>query len=472
MRKNKTTFALQPELLVTLTRGGGALHQQIERGLREAVRSGCLRRGAALPSTRTLAHDLGVSRGVVVEAYEQLTAEGFLSSCRGSRTFVSAEPAAIRDEPPVPSVAPMLFDFRPGLPDLRLFPHAAFARAVRRVLRSLRPAHLAYGDPEGAPELRMALAEYVGRVRHVVAGPPDIVVCSGIAQGLGVIARALALRGARRIAIEDPGHPGQRQIVRQAGLEPVAIPVDDRGVRVDRLARSDVAAVLVTPAHHFPSGAVMAPERRQELCAWAAARGALIIEDDYDAEYRYDRQGVGALQGLDPARIVYAGSASKVLAPALRLGWMVVPHAWRDATREVKRIADLGSATIDQLVYADFLRSGELDRHLRRMRVIYRRRRDVLLAAIARHLPTWQTRGVAAGLHLVAELPPGLEELDAVRAAAGRSIRVHPMREYRIRPSPADPPGLVLGYACLDEAQLREAVRRLAEATRAHLSPR
>jgi GntR family transcriptional regulator/MocR family aminotransferase len=362
-------------------------------------------------------------------------------------------------------VAPIRYDFRPGLPDLRLFPRAVFARATRRVLRALGPAHLSYADPQGTPELRAALAEYLGRVRHVVASPRDIVVCSGFAQGLGLIARALALRGARRIALEDPAHPGLRQIVREAGLESVPVPVDDRGLRVDRLARLDVDAVLVTAAHQFPSGAVLAPERRQALCAWAAARDKLVIEDDYDAEYRYDRSGVGAFQGLDPQRIVYGGSASKILAPALRLGWLVVPRVWRDAITEFKRIADLGSATFDQLVYADFLRSGDLDRHLRRMRRTYRRRRDALRAAIARHLGGWQTQGVAAGLHLVATLPTGLDEREVVRAAARQSIRVYPMRDYRARPSADDPPALVLGYAGLNEAQVREAVRRLAEAT-------
>jgi GntR family transcriptional regulator/MocR family aminotransferase len=465
MRKDRTTFRGQPEILLAVARGGGPLHLQIERGLREAVRAGRLRRGAALPSTRALAHDLGVSRGVIVEAYDQLVAEGFLASRRGSRTYVAAAPPSIRDQPIAPEPASFRFDFRPGQPDLRLFPRAAFARAARRVLRALGPAHLSYGDPQGTPELRTALAEYLGRVRHVVASPRDVVVCSGLAQGLGLIARALAQRGAQRIAVEDPGHPGVRDIVREAGLEPVAVPVDDRGLRVDRLARLEVGAVLVTPAHHFPSGAVLAPERRQELCAWAAGRDALVIEDDFDAEYRYDRVAVGALQGLDPQRIVYGGSASKILAPALRLGWLVVPRAWRDATIEFKRIADLGSATFDQMVYAEFLRSGDLDRHLRRMRLTYRRRRDALLAAIARHLVGWRTRGVAAGLHLVAELPPGLGELEATRAAAGHSIRVYPLREYRGRPSPAHPPALVLGYSGLNEAQIREAVRLLAKAT-------
>jgi GntR family transcriptional regulator/MocR family aminotransferase len=472
MSKRRTTFGRQPKLLLTLIRGGGALHQQIERGLREAVRSGRLRRGAALPSTRSLAHDLGVSRGVIVEAYAQLVAEGFLSSRQGSRTVVAADPPAVQEEPRAIRETPPRFDFRPGRPDLRLFPRGAFLRAARHALRSLRPAHLTYGDPQGAPELRAPLSDYVGRVRHVVANEQDIVVCSGIAQGLGIISRALVQRGVRRIAIEDPSHPGLRQIVRQAGLEPVAVPVDARGLRVDRLARLHVRAVVVTPAHQFPTGAVLAPERRQELHAWAVERDALIIEDDYDAEYRYDRQGVGALQGLNPDHIVYAGSASKILAPALRLGWVVVPRAWRDLVREIKRIADLGSPTLDQLIYAEFLQSGELDRHLRRMRIMYRKRRDALLSAMARQLPDWEPRGVAAGLHVVAGLPPRLSEQDAVRAAARASVRVYPLGEYRLRHSPGDSQGLVLGYAGLSESRLRDAVERLAEVMRRRHSGR
>ncbi len=460
------TISRQPEILLQLARDAGPLHLQIERGVREAIRSGRLRRGATLPSSRSLAHDLGVSRGVVVEAYAQLLAEGFLVGRGGSGTFVAAEMAPVSDEPPAPRPASVRYDFRPGLPDLALFPRIAFARATRQVLRSLSPADLDYAVPQGSHVLRAALAEYVGRVRQVVATPSTLVVCTGFAQALGIVARTLARRGARRFAIEDPCHPGQRKIVREAGLQPVSVPVDEGGLRVDRLSRQDVDAVLVTPAHHFPTGVVLAPERRQELCAWAGRRGAIIMEDDYDAEYRYDRAATGALQGLDPEHVIYAGSASKILTPALRLGWMVVPREWRDAITETKWIADLGSPTIDQLIYARFLRSGELDRHLRRMRLTYRRRRDVLLATLARHLPGWQVRGLAAGLHVVVEPPHGMDEAQIVGAAARHSVRVYPMSDYRARPSNDAPPALVLGYGGLNEAQLREAVRRLAEAVR------
>lgn len=462
MLKNRTTSDRQPEVLLTLRRGEGPLHRQIERGLRDAVRSGRLQRGAPLPSTRVLARDLGVSRGVVVEAYDQLVAEGFLASLRGSRTVVAAVPAAAVTEPPEPIPPAVRWDFRPARTDLRLFPHAIFARAARQVLRRLGPAHLAYGDPQGAPELRSALAEYVGRVRHVVARPRDILICNGFAQGLGVLAQALARRRVRRIALEDPGHPDLRQIVRQAGLVPVPVPVDGEGLRVDRLARLDVRAVLVSPAHQFPTGVVLAPERRQALCAWAARQGAVVIEDDYDGEYRYDRAGVGALQGLDPEHVVYAGSASKILAPALRVGWLILPRSLREGVTEAKRIADLGSATLDQLVYAELLRGGELDRHLRRMRRVYRRRRDVLVAALHRHLPDWRIRGAAAGLHIVVELPRGLREERVVQFALERSIRVYPMSAYRATASRGEAQAVVLGYGGLSEDRLRDAARSLA----------
>jgi len=436
------------------------MHVQIERALRDAVRSGRLARGSAVPSTRTLAGDLGVSRGVIVEAYEQLVAEGYLASRPRSRTVVTEggqiAPAPVQERTP----APPGFDFRPGLPDVTRFPREEWGRCVRRVLRALRAEHLGYGDPRGAFELRAALADYLGRVRGVVGGPDRVIVCTGFAQALGVIARALAGRGVRRLAMEDPGHPDQRRIVSDAGLVPIAVPVDDRGLRVDLLDRVDAQAALVSAAHQFPTGSVLAPERRHDLLAWAGRRDAVIVEDDYDAEYRYDRAPVGALQGLAPDRVVYAGSASKILAPGLRLGWLVSPPALVGRAAEIKKYADLGTPALEQLVYAEFLRSGELDRHLRRMRRTYGRRRDALLAALARRCPGWKPQGAAAGLHLVVELPRGLDEAAVTRHAATRSVRVYPLGEYRV--ATHGPPALVLGYGGLAESAIRAGVSRLA----------
>jgi GntR family transcriptional regulator / MocR family aminotransferase len=450
----------QPEVLLPLARReGGALHIQIECGLRGAVRSGRLAAGAALPSTRALARDLGVSRGVVVEAYAQLVAEGFVATRQGARTVVATGGRAHHLEPATPQAQPPRFDFRPGQPELRQFPREEWARAARSVLRRLRPQQLGYGEPAGTIELRQALAEYLSRVRGVQTRQRQVIVCVGFAQALGVAARTLARRGVRRVAVEDPGQPDTRRLLAEAGLAPVPVPVDGRGLRVDQLEPAKVQAALVTPAHQFPSGCVLDPERRRELVGWAERRGAFLLEDDYDAEYRYDRQPVGALQGLAPARVVYAGSASKILAPALRLGWLVVPDELLAEAAEVKKYTDLGTPFLEQLVYAEMLRRGAVDRHLRRMRVIYRRRRGALLGALAHHLPRWEPHGAAAGLHVMVLLPPGVDEATVGHAAARQSVRVYPSAHYRVDAGPA---ALVLGYGCLGERQIVEGISRLA----------
>ena len=263
------------------------------------------------------------------------------------------------------------------------------------------------------------------------------------------------------MAVEEPSHAEQRAIISASGLRPVPIPVDQDGLRVDRLGPADVGAVLVTPAHQFPTGAVLAPARRAALLRWASQRGALIVEDDFDAEYRYDREPVGALQGLAPDRVVYAGSASKTLAPALRLGWLVLPPMLASAVAQAKRRDDLGSPTLEQLAYADFLDRGELDRHLRRTRLVYRRRRDALVAALGLHLPAVRIRGVAAGLHLVIELDRDADESAIVAAAPSRSVAVYGVRVHRARPQ-AGSPALLLGYGAMSEAAIAEGVARLA----------
>jgi GntR family transcriptional regulator/MocR family aminotransferase len=462
----RTRTSSQPELLLNVDTSGGPLHTRIERALREAVREGRLRVGAALPSTRVLARELGVSRGVVVEAYEQLVAEGYLAARAGSKTVVAAgAPAPCERGEEAVSEAPA-FDFRPGVPDLTRFPREEWGRAMRRALREVRPADLSYGDPRGALALRESLREYLGRVRGVVTRPERVVVCNGFTQALALIARALRDRGARRIALEDPCHPDLRHIAADGGLSPLYIPVDESGLRVDLLDRVDVQAVLVTPAHQFPTGVVMTAERRHALIEWAARRSAFVIEDDYDAEYRYDRVPVGAIQGLAPERVVYAGSSSKILAPALRLGWVIVPEGLGEGVAERKRIADLSSPILEQLTYAVFLEAGELDRHLRRMRLHYRRRRDALTGALARRLPGWHPTGAVAGLHLVAELPEATDEEDVVRRAGARSVRVYAMKGYcgEARRAPA----LVLGYAGLDEGTIDRGIARLAAALMPH----
>jgi GntR family transcriptional regulator / MocR family aminotransferase len=451
------------ELLVNISRGTGApLRLQLQRELRGAIQSGRLRVGAPLPSTRALARDLEVSRGVVVEAYEQLLAEGYLRAHHGSATVVAGRRTIDRGTPvKEPPASSPRYDLRPGLPDLSLFPRRAWLTAMRRAFAAMPDADLDYPDARGAEVARRALATYLNRARATVARADRVVFCSGSAQGIGLLCRVLRERGVRRIAVEDPGHTDQCTDIKASGLETPRIPVDDRGLRVDRLSRLDVGAVLVTPAHQYPTGAVLAPERRAALLEWTTCERAVIIEDDYDAEYRYDREPIGALQGLAPDRVVYLGSASKVLSPALRLGWMVVPSDFIADVARAKLHTDRGSATPEQLALADFIDSGAFDSHLRRTRQIYRRRRDALVRALHEHLPQLRLDGVAAGLHLLIELDRGVDERAVIEAAARRSIRVYGGADYRAKRL-TGPPTLLVGYGGLPESTIPEAVKQLA----------
>ena len=437
-----------------------SLHHRIETDLREAIRSRRLEAGHVLPSTRGLAADLGVSRGVVVEAYAQLRAEGWLEVRQGAAHRVArvSPDAPASEEGRLPRRP--RHDLRPGGPDPLLFPRARWAAAVRAVLRDADPAALEYPDLLGAPALRAGLAAYLARVRGVRTTPADVMVCAGVGHALALAGRALHRAGARRVAVEDPSHAGTRAVLRDAGLEPLAAPIDEHGLVVEALPDAD--AVLVTPAHQFPTGAVLHPDRRAALLAWARRRDAVVLEDDYDAEYRYDRQPVGALQGLEPDRVVYCCSVSKTLSPALRLGWAVVPPRLRDAVAHARQHSDLGTATFDQLALARFLERGEYDRHLRRSRAEYRRRRDALVAALASELPNARVEGVAAGLHLVLELDR--HEPAAVRAASEAGVGLAAMGEH-VMAAPREP-ALILGYARIDEPALRVAASVLAEALR------
>ena len=391
------------ELLVPLRRDSDVpLHRQLEQQLRDSVRSGRFAAESTLPSTRALAGQLGIARGVVVEAYEQLIAEGYLASRPGGSTRVARVPIVEQRLPTLSQRPQFEFDFRPGRPELTEFPRAAWLRSLRRVLNETPAVRLGYIDGRGMPELRAALATYLNRARGTGASASDVVIATGFAQALQLLARTLRARGAQRIGIEDPWHPEYRLMVDAAGLETVPITVDDRGINVDALDAANVDAVVVTPAHQYPTGAVLPAERRAALIAWADRRDATIIEDDYDSEFRYDREPIGAMQGLCADRVAYVGTASKVLAPGLRLGWIVAPSRLAADIAHVKMAADHGSAALDQLALADFIARGELDRHLRRMRILYRRRRDVLLDAFERHLPQIQPCGASAGLHVLA----------------------------------------------------------------------
>jgi GntR family transcriptional regulator/MocR family aminotransferase len=454
------------ELLLSVSREGArTLGAQIEDQLRRAIRGGALRPGTGVPSTRDLARQLGISRRVVVDAYAQLSAEGYLSLRQGARPRVS-DSAAVASEVPAmaaPSPPRVRFDFRPSVPDVATFPRAAWLRSLRHALATMTDADLGYGDPRGVEVLRSALADYLGRVRGVVADPAHIVITNGYTQGLGLVCSALAAAGGKRIALEEPSNPEDALVVARAGLEPILIGVDEAGTRVDELSRADPDAVVLTPAHQHPTGVVLAGERRTALLTWLRASGATAIEDDYDAEYRYERAPIGALQGLDPDRVVYAGSASKTLAPALRIGWLVVPPSLLDAVSHEKLLADRGTARIEQHAFADFLRRGELDRHLRRMRARYRSRRDALVDELAQALPEASVRGVAAGLHVTVELPEGLNEQAIQAEAHRRHIELETMAEYRSEARGA-PPALLLGYAQMPEATIRAGIRELAGA--------
>ena len=455
------------EMLLSVRRDGSAtLGGQIEEQLRRAVRDGTLRTGTQVPSTRDLARQLGISRRVAVEAYAQLAAEGYLVLRQGARPRVAdatGAPAATDGAAPPPAPA-VRFDFRPSVPDVSSFPRQAWLRCVREALAEMSDAELGYADPRGVERLRAALADHLGRVRGVAAEPAHVVVTCGYSQGFGLLAHVLAARGARRIAFEDPSYDEPRLIAARAGLEPVL--VDGHGLRVDALEGASADAVVLTPAHQHPTGVVLAGERRTALLAWLRDRDAIAIEDDYDADYRYDRAAVGALQGLEPDRIVYAGSASKTLVPALRLGWLALPSRLVAPVSRAKALADRGTAGIEQHAFARFLERGELDRHRRRMRATYRARRDALVAALARELPDAAVRGVAAGLHATVELRPGDDEAAILLELARRRIALATMTEHRMTPA-GGPPILLLGYGQVPEPAIRAGVRAIADAVRA-----
>jgi len=465
----RTNLSPVSELAIDLDRNGGdALHRQIEASIRQRIRSGALPAGVALPPTRPLAAELGVTRGVVVEAYAQLVAEGYLTSRGGGYTQVASTAAASAAAPrvrrPGPSRLPRpVVDFGYGRCNLAAFPRSAWLRSVRRVLTEAPDERLGYLDGRGAVELRSALAAYLNRVRGTSADPERVVITSGYAQAVSLLMGVLAARGARTVAVEDPSASDDaRPIAQSLGLNLVSVPVGDDGVRVDAVAELAADVLILTPSHQWPTGGVLSPQARAAVLTWAQRTGALVLEDDYDAEYRYDRAPIGAMQGLNPDRVAYAGTASKTLAPGFRLGWLILPRELVEPFAEAKLLADRGSPILDQLTFADFLSRGEFDRHLRRMRPMYRSRRDALLTALARQLPEFQPAGIAAGLHLVAWLPPDLKEATVIAAAAREGVAVAGVSPYRLSPAPRG--GLIFGYSNLSERAIADGITRLARA--------
>ncbi|MET9269401.1 PLP-dependent aminotransferase family protein [Kribbella sp. NPDC003557] len=447
------------ELLVELQRDSGVpLHQQLESGIRTRIRAGLLRAETVMPSTRALAQDLGLSRGVVVEAYQQLVAEGYLVSRGGGYTQVADIAVVSPSAAPTAVAGPPRIDFRYSRPDVSEFPRAAWLRSIRRVLNETPYRSLAYIDGRGTIELRTALADYLNRVRGTAARPENMVICNGFAQGSRLLLQVLAAQGRKRLAVEDPSDNDLREVAEAAGLDVVGVPMLETGIDVAALERSGADVVLVTAAHQFPTGAVASAETRAALVAW----GGLVIEDDYDAEYRYDREPVGAMQGLAPDRVAYAGTASKTLAPGLRLGWLILPSWLVEPMAQAKLMDDRGSPVFDQLAFADFVARGEFDRHLRRMRPRYRALRDTLVERLAARLPELEPVGISAGLHVMTWLPPDLGE-DALRQAAlKRELGVYGLAPYWV--SGTGPAGLVFGYGSLSRKEVVEGIDLLADA--------
>ena len=452
------------ELLVELRRDSSVpLHQQLESGIRDRIRQGLLRADAVMPATRALATDLGLSRGVVVEAYQQLVAEGYLVSRAGGYTQVApaVAPTQVAHESAAATGGPVRIDFKYSKPDVSQFPRAAWLRSIRKVLNETPNRSLTYLDGRGTVEVREALADYLNRVRGTSARPENMLVCNGFAQGSRLLVQVLAAAGYRRLAVEDPSDDEVRDVATKAGLETVGVPVLETGLDVAALERSGADVVLVTAAHQFPTGAVASPQTRAGLVAWAARHDRVVIEDDYDAEYRYDREPIGAIQGLAPESVVYAGTASKTLAPGLRLGWLILPSRLVEPMASAKVIDDRGSPVFDQLTFADFVARGEFDRHLRRMRPRYRQLRDTLVGRLAAQVPDLVPIGVSAGLHVMTWLPPDLTEAAVTGAARERGLGVHGLAPYWVgEPGPG---GLVFGYGSLTEAAVVEGVDLLAD---------
>jgi GntR family transcriptional regulator/MocR family aminotransferase len=438
---------------------GTRVRAALESALREAVRTGRLAEGVRLPSSRTLAGDLGIARNTVADAYGQLVAEGWLIARSGSGTRVAARPADEQAAPPPvrPETPPVRYDLRPGSPALALFPRTAWLAAARRALNTAPADALGYGHTRGLPQLRTALADYLARARGVHAVPERVVVCAGFTQALTLLARVLRARGATAMGVEAYGHWQHHDVIAAGGLRPRPIPVDADGAVIDDL---EADALLLTPAHQFPVGVPLAAHRRTRTVAWAHDTGGLIIEDDYDGEFRYDRQPVGALQALAPEHVVYAGTASKTLAPGLRLAWLVLPAALVDEVTEAKRVTDGHTSTFEQLTLAEFLTSGAYDRHVRRCRLTYRRRRDRLVTALRREAPHVRVTGVAAGMHALLELPPGTDEDEVVARAARHGLALEGLRTYRAAEAHHGP-ALVVGYGTPPDHSYTGALARL-----------
>ena len=455
------------DVLLTVDRSERrGLREQVQQQLRLAIQQGRLSAGTLLPPSRTLARELGVARSVVVDTYEHLAADGYLGGRQGSGTRVLAIAHQDFGRPTVSAKPVHMVRFVGGLPDPAFFPRGEWLRHYRGALNSVPNQRLGYPGPVGALPLREALTNYIGRVRGVAATPNRVMITTGLTQAVVLLCRALRSRGVEAIAVEDPGFGFHREAISNAGLRVVSIPVDGDGLDVARLAEQHVGAVLVAPAHSYPTGAVLSASRRAALIEWAQDHDGLVIEDDYDAEFRYDRAPIGALQGLAAERVAYTGCVSKTLTPALRLGWIVAPLWLVDDVVREKLFDDMGTTMLEQLALARFIDAGGLTRHLRRVRPIYRRRRDAALEAISTSLPGAVPTGIAAGLHVYVQLPIWCDELSLIEAAGKRGLLIEGASWHWAEPHSA-PPALVLGYGAIDETAIRSGLAILGSIYRA-----
>jgi GntR family transcriptional regulator/MocR family aminotransferase len=446
------------ELLLEFDARRGRLRQSLRETLRSAIQDGRLAAGTVLPASRRLAVGLGVSRGVASDAYDQLISEGYLEVKPRSAPVVAAVAAPV-PPPPQPAVRRWQFDFTATTPDVALFPRRTWLRAVQHALATAPDEALDYSDHRGRHELRTALSAYLARVRGVRIDPGHMIITQGFTQALDLLCHVLAGSGRSTVAMESPSHPGLWATVRQSGLTLAGCPVDEHGLRTARLPALGADAVVVSPAHQFPTGAVMAPARRAALIDWAARTRGLIIEDDYDAEFRYDRTPIGAVQGLDPRRVAHVGTTSKTFAPGLRLGWISAPADLAGDLQARKSAADSGSPAIDQLALADLLTSGEYERHIVRARHAYRRRRDLLLHALTARFPRLHVSGAAAGMQLLLPLPGQTDDTALADAAAARGIGIDALSPLHLARFPDR--GLLLGFGRLPDHKISSAVDAL-----------
>lgn len=447
--------------------GGPPLRVRLTMALRDAIRTGQIAAGTTLPSSRVLAKDLGISRGVVVEVYAQLSAEGFVLSQRGAGTTVARLPAVTRRGSArtvsLQVTASDTIDLRPAIPDLSFFPRRAWGAAIRQAIETMPAPGLGYVEPWGTFALREEVAHYLARVRGAMTSADGLVIVHGVTQGIALVAGVLQRSGYRSIAVEDPSNAIQREHLRGANLQVVDVPVDEQGLRVDVLAATGARAVICTPAHQYPTGGILSAERRGQLCRWAQDVRGVIVEDDYDAEFRYGREPVGCLQGLDPAHVALVGSVSKTLVPGLRLGWLAPPPRLLDAIRTAKSHADYGGDVFQQYALADFISSGTYDRHLRAVRRRYGDRREAFVAALQARLPDWRVIGSAGGLHVTVLLPEGVPEHELIEAARAAGVQV--VGVASMSATYQYPPAFVLSYAASTQGMLEEAVLRLAKAS-------